>query len=352
MRFSRLKRPAFFILKLAVAALIVWYLLLRDTASLAASLRNFDLRCLAGAAVCYLFHSAVCAWRWRRLALMLKITLGSFESFSLTMQGMFFSLVIPGGAIGGDVVKMAVISKRTQHGQKTEGAFTVLMDRIIGMIALFLLVLAVVSYSTELLMNCSIPHIPLSDGVKKLCICALVLISLSGLAASCVIFFHKLVHKAALFDKLIAFADRISGSTVSRMEKAADVYAGHPGKLTVLTAASIFGVHLMTVCPLLFLLSGLGVKYSILTVIAAVTLGNVAGLLPFFPSGVGIRDLVTVTILVSGGVPEFDAKSAQLLYTAIIIIFNLLGGLFFIFDPGRKNTEQNGVSSSDGQPAA
>ena len=27
-------------------------------------------------------------------------------------------------------------------------------------------------------------------------------------------------------------------------------------------------------------------------------------------------------------------------------------GLFFIFDSGRKNTEQNGVSSSDGQPAA
>ncbi len=352
MRFSRLKKPIFFILKLAIAGAIVWYLLLRDTASIAGSLENFDMRFLAGAAVCYAAHSAVCAWRWRSLAGMLNIPLGSFESFSLTMQGMFFSLVIPGGAIGGDVVKMAVISKRTRHGQKTEGAFTVLMDRIIGMIALFLLVPAVVSYSAEVLMNCSIPHVPLTDGVKKFGICAIVLTALSGLAASCVIFFHKIIHKAALFDRLLRFADRISGSAVSRMEKAVDIYAGKPGKLTFLTVVSIFGVHLMTACPLLFLLSGLGVKYPIPTVIAAVILGNVAGLLPFFPSGVGIRDLVTVTILVSGGVPEFDAKSAQLLYTAIIIIFNLLGGLFFIFDTGRKNTEQNGVSSSDGQPAA
>ena len=347
MRFSQLKKYLFFIIKLAIAALIVWYLLLRDTASLAGSLKHFDLRFLAGAALCYAVHYAVCAWRWRSLAAILNIRLGIFESFSLTMQGMFFSLVIPGGAIGGDVVKMAVISRRTVEGRKTEGAFTVLMDRIIGMIALFLLVLAVVACSTGLLMNCASPQIQLSDAVKKLGICVIVLTALSGLAASCVIFFHKLVHKVPLFDRLLGFADRISGSTVSRMENASDVYAGSPGKLTLLTAVSIAGVHLMTVCPLLFLLSGLGVQYQVLTVITAVTLGNVAGLLPFSPSGVGIRDLVTVTILVAGGVPEFDAKSAQLIYTAIIIFFNLLGGLFFVFDPGRKTNENNGAVKSD-----
>ena len=341
MKFSRLKKPIFFTLKLALAALIVWYLLLRDTAGLAASLKDFDPRYLAGAAVCYALHYAVCAWRWRRLAVMLNIPLGAFEAFSLTMQGMFFSLVIPGGAIGGDVVKMAVISKRTISGRKTEGAFTVLMDRIIGMIALFLLVLVIVPFSISLLMNCSIPQLPLSDGVKALGICGIVAVAVSGLAASCVIFFHKSVHKVALFDRMLSFADRISNGTVSRMETAADVYANSPGKLAVLTAASIFGVHLMTVCPLLFLLAGLGVELPLFSVITAVTLGNVAGLLPFFPSGVGIRDLVTVTILVSAGIPEFDAKTAQLLYTAIIIIFNLAGGLFFIFDAGRNKTAEN-----------
>ena len=337
MNFNQLKKLTFFVIKFAIAALIVWYLLLRDTAKLADSLKEFDPRCLAGAALFYAAHYAVCAWRWRELALMLNIPLGVFESFSLTVQGMFFSLVIPGGAIGGDVVKMAVISKRTQEGRKTEGAFTVLMDRIIGMIALFLLVLIIVPCAFELLMNCSIPQIPLSQNVKLLGICGLILVAIAGLAASCVILFHEVIHKVALFDKLLKFADHITNGIVSRMENAADVYAGSPGKLSILTVASIFGVHLMTVIPVFFLLSGLGVKLPFFAVIAAVTLGNVAGLLPFFPSGVGIRDLVTVTILVSAGVPEFDAKTAQLLYTAIIIFFNLIGGVFFIFDPGRKN---------------
>jgi hypothetical protein len=36
----------------------------------------------------------VCAWRWRKLAVMLDIPLGTFEAFSLTVQGMLFSLYV------------------------------------------------------------------------------------------------------------------------------------------------------------------------------------------------------------------------------------------------------------------
>ena len=336
MSFENVKKVIFFILKLAVAGGIVWYLLLRDTAMLVNSLRNFDVRYLLCAAFCYGCHIVVCSWRWRRLAGVLDIPLGRVESFNLTMQGIFFSLVIPGGAVGGDVVKMAVISRRTPDGRRMEGAFTVLMDRIIGMIALFLLVLALIPFSVDLLMECSIPQIELTRQMKKLFILAVVLLSLAGLAASCVIFLHRLIHKVPLFDRLLNFADRLTHGMVKRMEQAADVYSNRPWELTMLCAASIAGVHLLTVVPMLFLLSGLGVQYDLFTVVTAVTLGNVAGLVPLFPSGVGGRDLVTVTILVAGGVAAGDAKTAQLLCTALIIIFNLCGGLFFIFDPGRK----------------
>lgn len=342
MIFEQLKKTCFFILKLGVAGAIVWYLLLRDPEMLLASLRHFDMCYLAAAAVFYCGHIAVCSWRWRELAVMLKVQLGKIESFNLTMQGVFFSLVIPGGAVGGDVVKMTVISKRSAAGSKVEGAFSVLMDRIIGMIALFLLVLCIVPVQIPLLMNCSVPQIALNDNVKKLAIAAIVLLSLSGLGASCVIFFHRIIHKIALFDKILQFFDRISHGMVSRMEQSTDIYSKNPLKLTALTAASIAGVHLLTVVPMLFLLSGLGVNYNIFSVVTAVTLGNVAGLIPIFPSGLGGRDLVTVTILVASGIPEADAKTAQLLYTALIILFNVSGGLFFIFDPGRKKSIPDG----------
>ena len=78
----------------------------------------------------------------------------------------------------------------------------------------------------------------------------------------------------------------------------------------------------------------------LLTLVIAVTIGNIIGLIPLFPAGVGGRDVATVTILVAGSVAVGDAKTGQLLYTAIVLFFNLIGGLFFILDPGRRNTEQ------------
>ena len=186
-------------------------------------------------------------------------------------------------------------------------------------------------------MSCSVPQINLTDGIKKLLIFLLLMLSVTGLAASCVIFFHSLVHKVPLFDLILKFVDRVSRGMVSRVEQAADVYSKKKMEILLLSAASVIGIHLCTVMPMLFLLSGLGVKYSIFQVVTAVTLGNLAGLIPLFPSGLGGRDFVTVTILVASGVAQGDAKTAQLLCTAIMIIFNLCGGLFFIFDPGRKS---------------
>ena len=78
----------------------------------------------------------------------------------------------------------------------------------------------------------------------------------------------------------------------------------------------------------------------VLTLVAAVTIGNIAGLIPLFPGGIGGRDVVTITILVAGGLAAGDAKTGQLLYTAVVLFFNLFGGLFFLLDPGRRHTEE------------
>ena len=96
----------------------------------------------------------------------------------------------------------------------------------------------------------------------------------------------------------------------------------------------------MTVAAFGCLLAGLGVSVPVLTLVAAVTIGNIAGLIPLFPGGIGGRDVVTITILVAGGLAAGDAKTGQLLYTAVVLFFNLFGGLFFLLDPGRRHTEE------------
>ncbi len=323
------------ILKFSLALAIVGVLVMRNPREIFDCFREFDYRFLLPAMVFYATHMAVCAWRWRELARILGVRLRPFEALSLTMQGYFFSLVIPGGAIGGDVVKMGAVTRRSARGAKMEGAFTVLMDRIAGMIALFMLELAILYFARPLLMNVSIPDLPLDDEAKRMGITLLALLGIAGIGASCVIFFHRFIEKIPPFGALMRKADRLSHGMVSRLTEATDVYSAAWPQVALLTLAGIPLVHLMTVVPMFFLLTGLGVQYSFFNVIVAVTIGNIVGLIPLFPSGLGGRDLAAVTLLVAGGIAAPDAKAAQLLYSGIILFFNLAGSIFFILDPGR-----------------
>jgi uncharacterized membrane protein YbhN (UPF0104 family) len=74
--------------------------------------------------------------------------------------------------------------------------------------------------------------------------------------------------------------------------------------------------------------------------------GNIAGLIPLFPGGLGARDLAIVTILASSGINPEDAKAAQVVYTSLVILFALSGGIFFVFDKGRKNPNNDNIKNS------
>ena len=150
------------------------------------------------------------------------------------------------------------------------------------------------------------------------------------------IFFHNFLSRIPLFAFLLKWGDKLSHGLVGRMTAAADIYSGSIRELSFLVLISIFGVHLLTAVPVCLLLSGMGVSYSILTVVTALTIGNIIGLIPLFPAGLGGRDVTAIAILTAGGIASADAKTAQLVYTTILLIVSLADGLFFIFDRGRK----------------
>jgi len=338
MLLRKLKKFAGLFLKLALAGGIVAFLIARNPQEIIEGFSNFNYYYLIPALFFYCSHIFVCSFRWYELAKIINVKISFWEALSLTWQGNFFSLVIPGGAIGGDVVKMGVLSSRTAKGEKLEGAFSILMDRIIGMIALFVMVLIILGPDIPLLLKVQIPQFQVSESVIYLWIAGLTGLCLAGLGASLAIFFHRFFFALPLIGPLMHWGDKISKGMVSRMTAATDIYKKSTGKLTLLTIVSIFFVHLMCVLVFYFLLRGIGCsnEISVLNLITAVAIGNVVGLIPIFPSGVGGRDVVTITILVAAGLSAGEAKTGQLIYTAIVIAFNLLGGLFFVFDPGRK----------------
>lgn len=339
---KKLKSISMFFLKLALAVVLVGILFVRSGDMIIDSLRQFNYAWLIPAALLYFLHMVVCSYRWYRLTRVLNIDLDFKEAFFLSMQAYFFSLVVPGGAIGGDLVKIGVVSKRTRSGAKVEGAFTIFMDRIVGMIALFVTAIAVAVPAIGILMKAEIPGIELDYRLKVLGITGLFGLCAAGLLASVVIFFHRALEKIPPAGFLMRKVDKWTKGMVTRMTSATDVYRKNWQLVFKCTFWSIPLVHLMTVAVFICLYLGVGAtaELPLLAIIAAVTIGNIAGLIPLAPSGIGLRDVVTVTILVAGGIAVGEAKTAQLLYTTLVILFNLLGGVFYILDPGRKQKQE------------
>jgi len=122
-----------FVIKILFAIGVISWLISRNYDAFSKAMENFNFFWMIPAVMLYLLHLAVGAWRWNILLRVQKIKISFYEAFSLTMQAFFYSLVIPGGALGGDLAKVALIASRSPSGKKFEGSFTVLMDRFVGM---------------------------------------------------------------------------------------------------------------------------------------------------------------------------------------------------------------------------
>ena len=82
--------------------------------------------------------SGICALRWRALLNGLNLNISVFNAIKLNLVGSFFNSIMP-GAIGGDVIKAIYVCKGQNGSTKIPVLLSILLDRIIGLISLFLI---------------------------------------------------------------------------------------------------------------------------------------------------------------------------------------------------------------------
>ena len=90
----------------------------------------------------------VTAIRWRNLMRPQGIEMPLGKSLQLTFVGQFYSIILP-GITGGDLVKIVYAARLT--GSKTKSFITVVLDRVIGLIAL--MTIAGVAAGVQLAIN-------------------------------------------------------------------------------------------------------------------------------------------------------------------------------------------------------
>ena len=290
---------------------------------------------IAAAFLLYLVHLFVNAWRWRLLLAYREIPCSLFSAFSLTTQSFFFSLVMPGGAIGGDVIRAGFLAYRVPKGQKFDGVFTILMDRFTGMIGIFLTVFLALPFAWRYL-----------DGIDpkaKLLTFALLGASAAGLLAAAAVFLHGQLERLTLFRSCECLGAKLTHGFSTKLLDALDSYNGAAKEIAWCVLASILGVNfvlgLCFYCVCLAFSASLAPLFA--PVVAAITVGNIAGLIPLTMSGIGLRDYFVAAILGAAlaELPDchVTALAPTLVMTGVIIAGGLFGGFFFLFDSASRN---------------
>ncbi len=324
---KRFKNVISLLSRFLIAGLIIYFLTRGKKMLIVQTMKSMDPIWFTLAFFCFVTSFIICVVRWHSLLKIQKISLSFFDTFVLAMRGMFFSLVIP-GAVGGDLAKAAFISAKIGVGAKTKAVFSILIDRIIGMIGLFLLagVLGVISYG----------QIAKFADSAKILLLILIAGSVSGFLGVAFLFFHREFEKIPPVKLLLHFADRYSNGMPGHLMDALDVYRKSYTKLTLWILISAIFVHLLQGISLYCVVRGTEIfDQKINYVVLSASMGNAVGAIPLTPSGLGTRDVVISSLLSASGINKEKALSIAITNTVIIIIFNLTGGIFFIFG-GRK----------------
>lgn len=336
-----MKKKIFLLLRIAVAALLLVWLIGRIDPT---KLGQLDLTrislCLALALFLMSCQVSFGAWRWKLLLQAQGIRISLWRAISLSFQGNAFSLFMPGGALGGDVVKAAIVAVEADEKKRMEGITTVALDRLIGMSALFIIVLAisVAGYKKIMQVDFSI-----RTGVFSLLAgCLITILIVASL------FFHDYLLKFNLYAKFVNKLDIFFKGKITRVISAIVLYRKQRIVLLKAFLISLFLVHPFLLSTMYVLVWGIsGQQPDFFSTYLAIALGNSAAVLPATPGGLGMRDKVVQTILLAFGVNDQSATLAPLGFSITLILSGCIGLICFLVESFMKRSLASLKSGND-----
>lgn len=307
-------------LKLTVSAgLLTWLLARADLPALAARFRDMNVAWVAAALATYGSMLWVSAWRWRLLLKVQAVDVASLTLAESFLVATFFNNFLPSN-IGGDVVRIADTVPLT--GSKTLATTVVLLDRFIGLVALFV----VAALGSVLAVRRGIPL----PGVKYLWMALATAVAglvpalksqrvLSGLAKP----LHRIGADRAL--------DRLR-----RLGDALERFGRHPTSL-VLAFGGALVVQLLLIGFYLCAARSLSIPLPLLMAAIIVPVSLAAQMVPISINGFGVREAVFAFFFTSLGLSLSSALTLSLGSAGLIMLFSLSGGALFLLRPRRGN---------------
>jgi hypothetical protein len=312
---SKLK-DALIVLKLTVSTVLLVILFRRaDVPAMAAKFRQMDPLWTVAALTVYGLMLGVSAWRWRLLLRVqtIEASLGTLTKSFLVAT--FFNNFLPSN-IGGDVVRVA--DTASLAGSKTLATTVVLIDRILGLIALLVLAAGASALAWRL-------GLPLT-GMQY------VWLALVGFTVGLVLFLRNPDKVTRTARSVLAHRFQAVQIRLQNLVAAVSRFAQQPRDLWVAFGGALV-VQALLIVFYICTARSLSVPFPLIAASVIVPISLAAQMVPLSINGFGVREAVFAFFFTSLGLNVSSALTLSLGSAMLIMLFSLSGGAVFMMRP-------------------
>lgn len=282
-----------------------------DIREIVGNIRSVKITYLAYASISYLVFILVSTWRWQVLLDFKKFDIPFGRTLIIYFISLFFNNFLP-TTVGGDMMRVIY----TMKGRRTDSLATVIVDRILGFVGLFVFALVAVFYL--LIRNNETEFLPF------------MVVGLSIVVAVTYVFFSERAYN--FFSPMIAKVRVFRlGERLNRLHEAGTDFGGAWGTITLCVIHSIIIQATLAIAPFLVLLGMGHSEVGIMSFFVYVPIINVISMIPVSLNGLGIRENSYVLLFSRVGLSGEISLAMSLLSFFIIFVYSLAGGILFLF---------------------
>ena len=301
-----MRRALSFLVKLVVSGLLLFLALnWVNLGRVADRLSQIDPTWLALAVLAPLAQNFLLTLRWQKILSRCGSDLGLGQMFRYSMVALFFNQTLP-SSVGGDAMRIWLVGKQSNWRTAT---YSVLVDRVVGVVALAILVTACLPWTLQLVRN------PVGRS-------ALLLIGL-GCILGGIVFVSLAWEHLRILQRWAPTRHLAASATV-----AAGILRS-PSTLTKVFGLS-FAIHFLTAfnawCVARSVGADLSLQYALFLVLPVILIAIV----PVSIAGWGIREGAMVAAFGYAGLAPSDGLIVSLLYGASYLLIGVIGGLVWL----------------------
>lgn len=309
-----MRRMLLLLLKAAVSILLL-YVSLRAVNFVALGERLSHLKAgwIGAALLLQAVQVALQAMRWRTIALACGSSLTPRAAVRINFVAAFFNQVLP-STIGGDAARMWLLAR--SGGGWASAAYSVLIDRVVGVLALAVIVIACLPWTLALV----------QDPIAR----AVLLLIGAGAIAGALVFILIGVLKLPLLERWAPTRHLIEVSRTARRLAQSSRSAASVGAMS-------FGIHLLTIASIWCIAQSVAASASFTLLLFMIPPVILISTIPLSIAGWGVREGSMVVAFTYAGLAAGDGLIVSVLFGLTAFAIGTIGGVLWITGDMRKS---------------